>query len=807
MNKWSWLKEGADAAPVTRSDLDQLENYADRLFAKVGIDVEFTRHFLDRVNDERNQRQITLAELTRLFKQEFKRWGKKIAQLGPDAEAVMKDMKTDVNMPFVLVWDANNQELDLIAKTVMRKDNFKTSNPEFAIEDAGAAVTFFSQFNPEEIKQLAIALGVTIPVLKTMYYTVSGLNKIKKTITDLFGSKKKKGPYVIKKKHWSTAENKFTPMELAIMEGGHSIDEDADPILAFNLGLTESTSPIPAYLYKWVEMPQFQKYIDAKKLPVKRGYAHYIDQEQDFVKGNSFTDQSHVNSWTGDTLIRIPTSSINNKIYPVAGDRTYYKTLGMLNKFDPNAWKYESEEIDEYWVAGPVDLTNAEIVKGKNKIEESLWAKYKSLMEGGDSIEEAAGVGIIDAQNTTADVKPGETRRQAAKLGIKLNKDNEPPLLHAKATKNSQDTNKVAQLTERWKQLNEMDCKYGSYYCSTDRKVKCRQSPKKTRTTESALLAQQYQTKTLLNFLKKLTNAPVDVQLRKAIAKELASRGVKINEVEQIDVEKNDMGISPDLFQDALDGSGAAPTGDSVKNYAVARGEHGNTIYYFLLDGEKPFAMLKLVGAPGRGKMSMAMMLPEYQGKGVMPELYKLAIRDVGTIKSDVEQSAGGTAIWKRLAQDPDVVVYAYNEKSDEYAMVDDNLDSKFSTVNRAQDVKDLEAEETKELAHLLDLQLNGEIDREEYKRRVTNLRKAYEKEIVDTQDPGSVYFVATTTKGLDENFADGKKPGRKGLAKRVGVDCGKSVTALRKIAKNSSGEKQRMAHWCANMKSGRKKK
>ena len=56
-------------------------------------------------------------------------------------------------------------------------------------------------------------------------------------------------------------------------------------------------------------------------------------------------------------------------------------------------------------------------------------------MEGGDSIEEAAGVGIIDAQNTTADVKPGETRRQAAKLGIKLNKDNEPPLLHAKAHK------------------------------------------------------------------------------------------------------------------------------------------------------------------------------------------------------------------------------------------------------------------------------------------------------------------------------------------------------------------------------------
>ena len=56
------------------------------------------------------------------------------------------------------------------------------------------------------------------------------------------------------------------------------------------------------------------------------------------------------------------------------------------------------------------------------------------------------------------------------------------------------------------------------------------------------------------------------------------------------------------------------------------------------------------------------------------------------------------------------------------------------------------------------------------------------------------------------ENFADGKKPGRKGLAKRSGVDCSKSVTDLRKIASNSSGERQRMAHWCSNMKSGKKK-
>ena len=120
---------------VTQSDIDELEKFADKIFAKVGIDVNFTRHFLDRVNDERNGKPISMSELTRLFKQEQKRWGKKIAQLGPDEEAVMKDLQTDLNLPFALRWDDKNNELDLIAKTVMRKKNFKTPNPEFPVEN------------------------------------------------------------------------------------------------------------------------------------------------------------------------------------------------------------------------------------------------------------------------------------------------------------------------------------------------------------------------------------------------------------------------------------------------------------------------------------------------------------------------------------------------------------------------------------------------------------------------------------------------------------------------------------------------
>lgn len=119
---------------VTQAQLDSLEKVLDRVFAQLNIDVEFTRHFLDRVNDERNVRQITITELAMLFKKEFQKWGKPIARLGPDAEAVMKDLATDINIPFALNWNSASGMLELVAKTVMRKKNFRTPNQEFPVE-------------------------------------------------------------------------------------------------------------------------------------------------------------------------------------------------------------------------------------------------------------------------------------------------------------------------------------------------------------------------------------------------------------------------------------------------------------------------------------------------------------------------------------------------------------------------------------------------------------------------------------------------------------------------------------------------
>ena len=71
------------------------------------------------------------------------------------------------------------------------------------------------------------------------------------------------------------------------------------------------------------------------------------------------------------------------------------------------------------------------------------------------------------------------------------------------------------------------------------------------------------------------------------------------------------------------------------------------------------------------------------------------------------------------------------------------------------------------------------------------------------------IYDVPDEIADLEENFADGKVKGksRPGRVKKAGASCKGSVSSLRAKAKKYSGERGKMYHWCANMKSGRKKK
>jgi len=95
------------------------------------------------------------------------------------------------------------------------------------------------------------------------------------------------------------------------------------------------------------------------------------------------------------------------------------------------------------------------------------------------------------------------------------------------------------------------------------------------------------------------------------------------------------------------------------------------------------------------------------------------------------------------------------------------------------------------------------------YKRFAEMWAKKIKWQFKSNDGRRDVEFSLIRPKAVEENFADGKKKGksRPGRVKKSGASCNGSVTALRKRAKNSSGEKAKMYHWCANMKSGRKKK
>jgi len=115
-----------DSEQITPEQLSNLERYIDRLFASVGLDVNFTKHFKERLRDKRNGTPISVPELQRMFKKVHRQMhkGKDIIELGDEAQAVLKDLVSDINIPFVINWDDKNKEFDLVAKTIMRKKNF-----------------------------------------------------------------------------------------------------------------------------------------------------------------------------------------------------------------------------------------------------------------------------------------------------------------------------------------------------------------------------------------------------------------------------------------------------------------------------------------------------------------------------------------------------------------------------------------------------------------------------------------------------------------------------------------------------------
>lgn len=118
----------AECQLIGLQQIKEFEKVVDKLFKKFNIDFNFTRHFGDRMSDERNTPCISLKELADFIKKIYMKQGKSIKGVA-GAEAVIKDMQTDLNIPVAVTYDSKKDEFDVVMKTIMRKKNFMTSNP------------------------------------------------------------------------------------------------------------------------------------------------------------------------------------------------------------------------------------------------------------------------------------------------------------------------------------------------------------------------------------------------------------------------------------------------------------------------------------------------------------------------------------------------------------------------------------------------------------------------------------------------------------------------------------------------------
>ena len=156
-----YKKDTPISEDVTAKQLVDLEKFADRILKKFNVDIEFTRHFGDRMNDKRNDPPIKVQELQRVFKKIARNKAKNIRQ-NPDSEAVIKDLQTDLNLPVVINYDRDKDEFEVINKTIMRKKNFRTTSKTITTEDINEAIN--------ESISIPMSLATKIPGLKQKAY-------------------------------------------------------------------------------------------------------------------------------------------------------------------------------------------------------------------------------------------------------------------------------------------------------------------------------------------------------------------------------------------------------------------------------------------------------------------------------------------------------------------------------------------------------------------------------------------------------------------------------------------------------------
>jgi len=129
---------------IPMADLQKIDKYADKQLNPVDV-VLTDKHFFDRLTDPRNKKPISQAELIGFFKRLGKKKKDFLNFLQLYGQIVAKDNRSKINIPFM------KQANKVIAKTVMRKDDFKTSSPEYNFEQLAKGMDIYDIANMHKV--------------------------------------------------------------------------------------------------------------------------------------------------------------------------------------------------------------------------------------------------------------------------------------------------------------------------------------------------------------------------------------------------------------------------------------------------------------------------------------------------------------------------------------------------------------------------------------------------------------------------------------------------------------------------------
>jgi len=102
------------------AEVIELEKQLDKMFATLGLDVQFTRHFIERILGR--ERDVTVQSILHSFDQLKRKYKSRLlgAKKNPGYSAVLRDFDQDLNIVFGIKPTASGHELTNI--TIKRKD-------------------------------------------------------------------------------------------------------------------------------------------------------------------------------------------------------------------------------------------------------------------------------------------------------------------------------------------------------------------------------------------------------------------------------------------------------------------------------------------------------------------------------------------------------------------------------------------------------------------------------------------------------------------------------------------------------------